>query len=404
MRISIFSDIHCGFGRGMRENDPFIALKEALEISRNCDVILIAGDIFDTRVPKQEVFARTAKIFTEVQQFPSRTELKELIGKDIKEVSPLALRGIPVIAIHGNHERRSRELINPVQALEHAGLVINLHCAAAVFEVNGEKIAIHGMGAVPERYARDVLLEWDPKPVKGAKNILMLHQSIGEYIYSPLEPPSLRLEDLPDGFDLYILGHLHWHDVRDYKAGKLLLPGSLIPTTPKKIEAEQEKGVWIWEDNNLRFVPLKFQRKIYFKEFEASKEVKEKVRSFLSSVEKGSIVSVKIKGKSNERIEFRDLLEEFGKVLDLKIKSDIITESEEDKIQLLELIREQKLSPEELGKEMLRKNAERLGCKLKIDEIFDLLAGGDVETAFVVLKGEQKTLGGNFYNPRSENL
>lgn len=392
MKIAIFSDPHCGFGKGIRENDSFIALEEALELSKNCDLILIAGDIFDSRIPKQEIFAKVAKIFTKAQQFPCNVKLERIIRKNIKEISPLALRGTPVIAIHGNHERRSRELINPVQALEHAGLLINLHCATAVFEIDGEKIAIHGMGSVPERYARDVLKEWNPKPIEGAKNIFMFHQSIGEYIYSPLEPPSLRLEDLPDGFDLYILGHLHWNDVRDYKSGKLLLTGSLIPTFPKKIEAEQKKGIWIWENDKLNFIPLKFQRKIYFKEFEASPKVKEKIKEFLSKLEKGSIVSLKVKGKANEKIDFRDLIEEFGKMFELKIKSEILTESEEENVKLLELVKEQKLSPEELGKEMLRKNCEKFGCKLKIDEIFDLLAGGDVETAFLVLKGEQKTL------------
>ena len=392
MKLAIFSDTHCGFGRGIRENDSYAALEEALELSKSCDIVLIAGDIFDTRVPKQEALARTARIFTKMQQYPSNAKLVKLIGKAKEEISSPALRGIPVIAIHGNHERRSRELVNPVQALEHAGLLINLHCSTAVFEINGEKIAIHGMGAVPERYARDVLLEWNPKPINGAKNILMLHQSIGEYIYSPLEPPSLKLEDLPEGFDLYVLGHLHWHDVRDYKSGKLLLTGSLIPTAPKKIEAEQEKGIWIWENEKLSFVPLKFQRKIYFMDFEFSSDVKEKIRKFLREAEEGAIISIKIKGKSSERIDFRDIIDEFGKKFELKIKSDLISEGEEEKVKLLELIREQKLSPEELGKEMLRKNAEKLGCRLKIDEIFELLVTGDIETAFTVLKGEQETL------------
>ena len=36
---------------------------------------------------------------------------------------------------------------------------------------------------------------------------MMLHNSIIPYIYSPLEPPSMKIEDLPKGFDLYVLGH-----------------------------------------------------------------------------------------------------------------------------------------------------------------------------------------------------
>jgi DNA repair exonuclease SbcCD nuclease subunit len=392
MRIAIFSDPHCGFEEKGREEDSFKALEEALKLSLSSDLILIAGDIFDSRVPKQETFAKVARILSEAHKYPSQTRLVEVYNKDKKEISPLAFRGIPIVAIHGNHERRSRQLLNPVQTLEHAGLLINLHCATAVFEINGKRVAIHGMGAVPERYARDVLREWNPKPVKDAVNILMLHQSIGEYIYSPLEPPSLRLEDLPDGFDLYILGHLHWHELRDFKSGKLLLPGSLIPTVAKQVEAEQKKGIWMFTDNGIEFLPLSFQRRIYIREFQYSPNVKAMIRAWLGSLEEGSIVSVKVRGKANENVNFKDIISEFEEKLILKIKTDIRTEEIEEKVKLLEMIRENRLSPEDLGKEILRKNLEALGCKIKPDEIFDLLVAGDIDTAFNILRGRQKTL------------
>ncbi len=392
MNIAIFSDSHCGYGKGIREEDSFIALREAISKSLLSDLIIIAGDIFDSRVPKQEVFAKVARIFTEAQKYPSNARLVELINKDKKEIVPSALRGVPIVATHGNHERRSKEFINPVQALEHAGLLIYLHCATAVFEIGNEKVAVHAMGNVPERYARDVFKMWNPKPLKDCINILVLHQSIGEYVFSPLEPPTLKLEDLPDGFDLYVLGHLHWNEVREFKSGKILLPGSLIPTAVKKIEAEQKKGVWFFNGKELSFSPLSFQRKIYFKEFTASPTVKEEIRKFILSLEKGSIVNITVKGKSSVKLDFRDVVKAFESDYEIKIKDVSESEESEKNQKVLEMIRESRVSPDELGLELLRKNVKSLNCSLDVDNIFELLAEGDVEMAYRILKGEQKTL------------
>jgi len=59
MNIGIFSDCHCGYKyREERGDDSFIALDEAIDKTSDCDLILIAGDLFDTRVPKPEIFAK----------------------------------------------------------------------------------------------------------------------------------------------------------------------------------------------------------------------------------------------------------------------------------------------------------------------------------------------------------
>ena len=121
MQIGIFSDCHCGYKYGEeRGEDSFIALEEAMEKTSDCDMILIAGDLFDTRVPKPEVFARTARILSKAQNFPSRTKFIEIRNKGEHELSPLALRGVPIVTIHGTHEKRSKYTINPIQSLEHS--------------------------------------------------------------------------------------------------------------------------------------------------------------------------------------------------------------------------------------------------------------------------------------------
>lgn len=399
MRISIFSDSHCGFAYGEeRGEDSFDALQEAVEQSRDADLILIAGDLFDARTPRQEVLARTAKILA-AEKAQTKAKFLEIINKEKHEVSPLALRGIPIVAIHGTHERRAKQMINPVQTLEHAGLLMHLHCATAVFEIDGKRVAIHGMSGVPERYAKEILLQWNPKPLESAINILLLHQSIEPYIYSPLEPPSLRLEDLPDGFDLYVLGHIHWHDCKKFKSGLLLLPGSIVPTTLHKIESEQEKSVWLYNGANAEQRPLSSQRKIYYEDFDYASDVKKQMQQKISNILqqphlKKPIFVAKINGKLEKgaSINFSDIESNHSDKIILNIIKNLQSEEFEEQTELMRLLREQRLSAEEQGLLLLKKNLEQTKCGIRVEEIFDLLVDGNTDAIFNLLTGKQSTL------------
>jgi len=398
MQIGIFSDCHCGYKYNEeRWKDSFIALNEAIDKILDCDLILIAGDIFDTRVPKPEVFAKTAKILSKAQSIPSRTKFLDIINKEKEEVSPLSLRGIPIVAIHGTHERRSKYMINPVQALEHAGLLIHLHCETIVFNINGEKVAVHGMSGVPEKYAKDVLSQWNPKPIPDAVNILMLHQSITPYIYSPLEPPSLKVEELPKGFDLYILGHMHWYETRLLNGGQLLLSGSLIPTAAHKIESEQEKCIHKF-DGKIRHIPLENQRKVYWKEFEVSPNIRDSIETFVSTISYSKpkpIINIKIKGKVKTDYllpRFSELEEKFADKAIININRNLELEGFEEQVEKLRMFREQKLSPEEYGLKILQEKLKQVNCGINVDEIFEYLIEGNTDLVFNLLTGEQKTL------------
>ena len=82
MRVSIFSDCHCGYAFGEeRGEDSFRGLEEAIQKSTDSDLIIIAGDLFDTRIPKPEVIARVAKILSKAKHGESRAKLIEILGK-----------------------------------------------------------------------------------------------------------------------------------------------------------------------------------------------------------------------------------------------------------------------------------------------------------------------------------
>jgi len=401
MKIVIFSDCHLGYKYGEeRGEDSFNSLQEIINNSLDADLILIAGDLFDTRVPRQEIIAKAARILSKVQEIPSKTKLIEIRNKEKHEINPLALRGIPVVAINGNHDKRAKYLTNPVQVLEHAGLLIHIDKSTALFEIDGKIVAIHGMSYVHERYAKDALNEWNPRPIDNAINILVLHQSISPYIFSPLEPPTIDIEDLPKGFDLYVEGHIHWREIRNLHNSKFLLTGSTTPTSVHKKEAEQPKAYYIYDGSNIETKQIQNQRKIFYEEINFNPNIRNHIETLLQTIPSSSpkpMVFIKIKGnipKNSVFPNFGDLEEKFRNKAIVNINKDLQLEGFEEQAEMIKALHEQRLSPEEHGLKILQKNLENSNCWLKIYDIFDYLVQGDIDTLFNIMIGKQTTLKG----------
>ena len=257
MQIGIFSDTHLGFGSGEQYWEAFDRFKEAIKLfhKNKVDLILHAGDMFDSEVPEQEVWLESMKVFFE-NMSGEITLTKE--GRD-KTVSQVVVRGTPIIAIHGTHEHRGKDFANALDVLENAGLLAHIHAEKIVFEKNSEKVAIHGLGGVPEKHAKIVLEKYSPSPVSGMQNLLLLHQSFKEFL--PFDDDmiaTLSLSDLPKGFDIIINGHLHWPSEQNTEGKRFLLTGSTIFTQMKKLEGENKKGVFIYDTktSNLNFIPF----------------------------------------------------------------------------------------------------------------------------------------------------
>lgn len=409
MKISVLSDLHFGYAYNSElENDCFDNAEEAMEKSLDSDLIILGGDIFDIRAPKTQTWGKALKIL-------SKPLLKEnpnikLVDTDkqLKEISKRTLNHIPAIAIHGNHERLVKGDVNTVEALENAGLVIHLHLNTIIFEKDGVKVAIHGMSSVPERYAKEVLNKWNPKPVEGCTNILLIHQSIDPYVYSPLEPPSLSLSNLPKGFDIIINGHLHGHNIEKLDDTILMMPGSTVITQFEKNEAMTDKVIGkITVDNEIKaeFVPLETNRKFYYEELDVSQStltLREQIERRLTQIlystdhKKKPLIRMKLKGKDTNILD-QDLRNIESKLSD---KSVLILVKELESVELTEKrkllrnLREQKLSIEELGLNLLKKNLEELGMEddFDYDTMFHLLSEDQTESALNILLGQQTTL------------
>jgi DNA repair exonuclease SbcCD nuclease subunit len=404
MKIAVLSDFHFGYSYSSElEDDTFDAVEEALD-RIDADLILILGDIFDSRLPKTATWAKALLVLSKpLLKENSNVKIVDS-NKELKKISHRTLHHVPVIAIHGNHERRGRGDLNTVQAMENAGLLIYLHAQYIVFEKDGKRVAIHGMGSVPERFAKDVLNEWNPQPVEGCYNILVLHQNIDPYVYSPLEPPSLNLSNLPKGFDLILDGHVHGRNEQNVGESRLITVGSTIVTQFEKKEAENDKGFYLIDtnENKINFFAFQNNRKFFYKEIDLKENyLKNEIEFVIDEIlaenpGKKPIIKIKILANDSDFIssDLRNIEAKYSDRAIIVFAKELESPEILGKIEFLRNIREQKLSAEEIGLKVLRNNLDTLQFEDIFDseQVFHLLNENEIDKVFNILTGEQKTL------------
>ena len=408
LKAAVVSDTHLGTKWGTpRQQDSFDQAQEAIKRALELDaqIILIPGDIFETRRPHQEVWAQAMWILSSaLMREQGGVKLVDTIDKNREDISEVALRGVPVVALHGNHERSARGLLNPVQALEKAGFLIYIHHNTLIFETPEGKIAIHGMSNVPERHAKNVLSTWNPKPVEGAFNILMLHQSVGQYVFSSEEFPTIDLPDLPPGFELYICGHMHYHAEVTAHGKPLLFPGSTERTQLLQIEAQVPKGFYMLElDDGLsyEFIELRGVRDFHYEEMNfdgvgipqlrgaVNKKIEELLERPRRNPDKLPLIRLRLRGtlaKDASRTEFdhEAIIQDFSDRAMVAIsKDDLISPGLEEKVKFLRELRERRLPVDEMAMRLLESNLKDVSYAQMLDArtLYELLVEGREEEA-----------------------
>ncbi len=349
MRIGIISDLHLGYARF--EGDSYEQAGRMLaEMEEKVDIAIIPGDIFDSRIPKLETIRAAVEIFKN--------------------------RKIPIVAIHGNHERRSRGFDNPLNILASADAVEYLDGRQKIFERNGEKIAILCVGSVPEEQAEQALKEAMEKnrPVDGAFNILVIHQNITEIVNQTGLALGF-LESLP--FDLIINGHIH----KRYEKlnGKLIVPGSTVITQLKKEEMEP-KGYVIYDTKTRKAeffeVPT---RKFFYEELvfdkageaEIVEKTEQKIKE-LRSANPDAIIAVKIAGTLREGLKASDIRIRNADPM-VFLSNELNVAAAMEKISEIKKLKETGISAREFGRLQLERILEGKLRLIKTSEFFEKL-------------------------------
>lgn len=413
MRLGIISDTHLGFGTGTERDAE--AFENALQgarilVEQNVDAVLLPGDLFDQKLPSHESWHQAFKFFS-VFYSAKGSEVQVKVKKGDEE-KKFVFRGIPIIAISGTHEYRPKDYRNALQVLESAGFLTHLHLSAASVRKGSEEIFVHGMSGVPEQYALAVLQHWNPEPEKGKWNCIMIHQSLKEFL--PVgdsdEEAMLSLDNLPQGFSLYLDGHFHWHSQKDFPLGKFMIAGSTIITQMKQLESKGPKGVLVLDtiSGKTEFLPLPKQRRLYYEKlkFEGAKprqveeELRKKILGFIgqNSSEPNQLkplIRIRLsgsleKGASQSDLHISGIESEFAEKALLSIDKDFSSIGFGRRVEELRELQRQKASVAEIGIAMLERNLSETSFKNAFDarRLFELLSSGDknsVEKALAML-------------------
>ena len=384
MKLAVLSDFHLGYERF--QEDAYRQAERAMLLAcERADALLIPGDIFDSKTPRPEVFAQAFSLF----RIPLERELGARVASFSARDGRQNICRAPVVAIHGTHEIRAKGLVNPVQMLEAAGFVVNAQSATVVLEKEAEHVAVFGLGGVPERQARDALEVLSPRPIPGAFNILMFHQSLSELIPA-LGEECLSVEDLPRGFDLYVNGHIHLRHAKKYGERMLLIPGSTVVTQLREGEVEG-KGIYIYDTRTreYEFVELG-SRPFEFVRLEFSDAGLEDIyarcrQAVADAIAKhggaNPVVRLKVSGTLKRGftaadLDFSAVEKEFEGRAYVTIDKRITSEELKERIEQIRALRERSVSVRELGMGLLRDKLKASGFSLEVDLelLFELLS------------------------------
>lgn len=410
MKIAIISDLHLGFAsRSEREKDAFVQAKQAVEqaLVEQPDFILVLGDIFDEDVPSPEALHDCFEIFSLAKkQKPSiEAEIIERNGANKR----LFLSSVPIFAIHGTHEYRGKDHKNALEVCNAAGLLYYLHAAKVFVKKGSETVVVHGLGGIPEKFALSALQAWNPKPAHGAFNIIVLHQSIKEFLPTTDEmSATISLDDLPQGFQLIINGHLHWSNEKQLRNSLLLMPGSTVVTQMKNLESTKPKGFMLFDTvtGKAEFREIAVQRKLVYEKLKlenASVEtvrtaVKEKLSEIaLQHFDSKPMVRLKLhgslaKGVASADLDLAKIESEFKDKMILSLDHDFSVVSLKKKIEELRALQKTKASISSMGLELLEKNLAETNFDNAFDvrRVFALLAENDAEKVLELLSNNEK--------------
>ena len=342
MKFAHLADCHIGGWKDIELKELSIkAFENAVNIciDENVGFLLIAGDLFNTSLPSIDLIKRTAEILN---------KLKEA--------------DIDAYIIPGSHDF-SPSGKTMIDVLENAGLMVNVmkikdNKLLFTHDKTGVKITgLVGLRSSLDRYYYENLDFSNLENEDGFK-IFMLHNTINELKPKDLEKvEGLPMNLLPKGFDYYAAGHVHYIKESEYDKGKLIYPGPLFPNNFKELEELKHGGFYIYDNGNLKYIPIKLKDVLCIEinaDGKTSREAEDEILEIKGYEDKILLLRVKgvlKEGKSSD-INFKTISDSFRnsfvflknttkltskEFLDMEIKEGEIEDVEEDIIKEFKL-------------------------------------------------------------------
>ncbi|MAG78165.1 hypothetical protein CL616_02240 [archaeon] len=298
MRFAHFADCHIGGWKEEKLRELNLqSFRKAIDIciEKNVDFVLIAGDLFNTALPQID-----------------------FIKEATKELRKLRDEQIPVYMVPGSHDY-SPSGKTMLKVLEKAKLIIDVvdfnegRLSFVIDPKTNVKIAgMWGKKGGLEKEDYKLLNKEELEREEGYK-IFMFHTAIEEF-----KPVSLKemegesVASLPNNFNYYAGGHVHYIFKKDHGNGYLTFPGALFPNNFKELEEWKCGGLYLVEENNLEYVPIQLKDVESFVFDVGGMTGDEAKQSIIKKIRekeiKDKILTLRIKGELN------------GKSSDLKLK------------------------------------------------------------------------------------
>lgn len=212
IRIVVSTDNHLGYAERdpIRCNDSFAAFEEVLQTAQNfkADFVLLAGDMFHENKPSRRTLHCTMELLRSycLGENPVYMEIlndqKEIFRTTMGRVNyedPFQSIGLPVFAIHGNHDDPSREggqgeslaaldllaVTNLINYFGKSDKVEDVEITPILIRKGSTMLAIYGLGAMRDERLNRM---WNQKKVKFVRlteeqgrdmffNVFVLHQN-----------------------------------------------------------------------------------------------------------------------------------------------------------------------------------------------------------------------------------
>ena len=206
MKFAHLADTHLGYrqyGLIEREKDFYEVFEKVIDkiIEEKVDFVIHSGDLFETARPSPMALLTFQK------------GLLKLKGA-----------GIPMYAIAGNHDVVMRKGSIPPQVIfKKLGLKLISNINPTYMH---DDVFIAGLPYYPASHSKALkskLAELSKKANDHEKSILVMHQGIGKYFGYQYE---LEIDEIPDNFNYYAMGHIHKYVNDNFGKGKLVYPGS----------------------------------------------------------------------------------------------------------------------------------------------------------------------------------
>ena len=290
MKFAHMADAHLGaFSKNPVLRDLNLqAFEKAMRIciEENVDFIIIAGDLFHNPIPDMNVVQRAVRI------------MKNVVDK-----------GIRIYTVYGSHDF-SLGNTSLMDVLASTGLfrkVVNLTNSEngirpqEIIDETGVKlVGLSGLSSSQEVHYFEALDRQYLENISNPK-IFVFHTTIEElkpqYIADKHAVPKSLL---PKGFDYYAGGHLHERIESRVGNAPLIYPGALFGATYNDLDILKERGFFIVEDFQPRFVKVSvcdFEKKVINADGLSAEQLTQELLTYASQNFENKVVILKVHGE-----------------------------------------------------------------------------------------------------------